>query len=203
MKETTLAERLKMAMDTGKFTQAKLASATGMAQPSIWKLLSGKALSSTKILQLSRVLNVRAEWLSEGKGPMNDNSSNDIAEIKRSYDDVFSVDVYGKNGLTGERVLVPDSVKSKTCRAYRLNVNSGCAEAPSGTLIVVDIKEIPGTNDLVYAHVNELASVYRFMQGGSFGFLAVDDPRIPLLELTSKSSLIGVIVYLSRSLRRK
>jgi len=202
MNEKTLAERLRMAMKKTGLTQAKLADAAGMTQPSIWKLLNGKALSSTKLIEIAKVLRVRPEWLSEGKGLIRENEKENL-EKNISYDDIFSVAVYGKNGPTGEKVLVPDLVKSKYCRAYRLDINSGCADAPAGTLIVVDTEEIPGTGDLVYACINDTMSVYRFMQGGMFGFLSVDDLRIPLFELTSKSSLIGVLVYLSRSLRRR
>ncbi|EGY28730.1 putative transcriptional regulator [Candidatus Regiella insecticola 5.15] len=207
MKETTLAERLKMAIKKNNFTQEKLASVTGVAQPTIWKLLHGKILRSRKILQIARALSVSPEWLSEGKGSMHLSDGNvnahETVKSSLSYDNIFLVDVHGKKGATGETVLVPDSIKSKNCVAYRVDNNSGCAEIPSGTLIVVDTKETPGNRDLVYACVNDSLSVYHFMTGGTFGFLSVDDPRIPLIELTSKSSLIGVIVYFARQLRRE
>lgn len=66
----TFSERLKLAMDEGGFTQGSLAEAVGMAQPSIWKLVSGGAKASKKTIQIANVLGVRPEWLSEGAGPM-------------------------------------------------------------------------------------------------------------------------------------
>ncbi|HDL7195551.1 TPA: XRE family transcriptional regulator [Yersinia enterocolitica] len=70
MEKMTFADRLNLAMKEGGFTQGSLAEAVGMAQPSVWKLTSGKANSSRKSVQLARALGVRPEWLSEGIGPM-------------------------------------------------------------------------------------------------------------------------------------
>lgn len=66
----TFSERLKLAMEEGGFTQGSLAEAVGMAQPSIWKLVSGGAKASKKTVQIANVLGVRPEWLSDGVGPM-------------------------------------------------------------------------------------------------------------------------------------
>jgi len=70
MGKMTFSDRLKLAMDEGGFTQGSLAEAVGMAQPSIWKLVSGGAKASKKTIQIANVLGVRPEWLSEGDGPM-------------------------------------------------------------------------------------------------------------------------------------
>lgn len=68
----TFSDRLNLAMKEGGFTQASLADAVGMAQPSIWKLASGRANSSRKVVQIANVLGVRPEWLSSGDGEMRD-----------------------------------------------------------------------------------------------------------------------------------
>ncbi|MFT4463635.1 MAG: XRE family transcriptional regulator [Sodalis sp. (in: enterobacteria)] len=70
MKETTFADRLNLAMKEGGYTQASLGEAVGMAQPSVWKLTSGKSNSTRKLIEISRVLNVRPEWLATGRGVM-------------------------------------------------------------------------------------------------------------------------------------
>lgn len=51
-------------------TQGALAEAVGMAQPSVWKLVSGGAKGSRKTVQIAHALGVRPEWLSDGIGPM-------------------------------------------------------------------------------------------------------------------------------------
>ncbi|HEN3293442.1 TPA: XRE family transcriptional regulator [Yersinia enterocolitica] len=200
----TFAERLNLAMAEGGFTQGSLAKAVGMAQSSVWKLTAGTARGSRKVVDIARVLNVNPEWLSSGDGPMRDGmvSSPSVDSNKIvTYKNVFSVDLYDGDTPTGDSLFVPSPVKSDTCRAYLLKVNSGCVEAPAGTFIVVDSKEQAGTNDLVYAKVNGVASVYRFVQGGDNGYLSVDDPRVPLIEIGEKSEFLGVIVFLLRALR--
>lgn len=69
----TFADRLNLAMKEGGFTQGSLAEAVGMAQPSIWKLTSGAAKGSRRLVDIARVLGVRPEWLSDGSEPMREN----------------------------------------------------------------------------------------------------------------------------------
>lgn len=64
----TFADRLNLAMKMRGFTQVELAEAADMAQPSVWKLTSGKAKSSRKIVEISNALRVDPVWLSTGGG---------------------------------------------------------------------------------------------------------------------------------------
>lgn len=64
------SERLELAMKEGGYTQGSLAKAVGMAQSSVWKLVSGGAKGSRKLVDIARVLGVRPEWLSDGSEPM-------------------------------------------------------------------------------------------------------------------------------------
>lgn len=68
----TFSERLNLAMKESGFTQGALAEAVGMAQPSVWKLVSGGAKGSKKTVQIANVLGVRPEWLADGIEPMRD-----------------------------------------------------------------------------------------------------------------------------------
>ncbi|EHQ0816197.1 helix-turn-helix transcriptional regulator [Escherichia coli] len=74
MKKTTFSERLNQAMQERGMTQGALAEAVGMAQPSVWKLVSGGAKGSRKTVQIAHALGVRPEWLSDGTGAMHPNS---------------------------------------------------------------------------------------------------------------------------------
>ncbi|HGJ5866916.1 MULTISPECIES: helix-turn-helix transcriptional regulator [Arsenophonus] len=69
------SERLNFAMQKAKVTQGALAKSVGMAQSSIWKLTSGAAKSSTKVVEIAKVLGVRPEWLASGIEPMTDNNN--------------------------------------------------------------------------------------------------------------------------------
>ena len=70
MKKETLADRLNLAMEQSGMSQGALAKASGVAQPTIWRLTSGNARGSTKIVEIANALGVRTEWLSTGIGPM-------------------------------------------------------------------------------------------------------------------------------------
>ena len=72
MEKMTFSERLNLAMKESGFTQGALAEAVGMAQPSVWKLVSGGAKGSKKTVQIAKVRGVRPEWLADGIEPMKD-----------------------------------------------------------------------------------------------------------------------------------
>lgn len=101
----TLAERLKIAMRDAKITQASLAERIGVSQAAIQKLTSGKAKSSTKLVDIARALDVRPEWLSDEVGDMK--SSFRPSEIPGSYD-VVPVDPWDSTTpLRSDEVEVP------------------------------------------------------------------------------------------------
>ena len=72
MKTDTLADRLNLAMERTGMTQGALAKASGVAQPTIWRLSSGNAKGSTRIVDIANALGVRPDWLSSGEGNMSD-----------------------------------------------------------------------------------------------------------------------------------
>ncbi|WP_148203552.1 XRE family transcriptional regulator [Sodalis glossinidius] len=80
------SERLKTAMREANCTQSTLAKAVGMAQSSVWKLTSGAAKSSTKVVEIARFLRVRPEWLASGIGEMH---NSDVSN-KHSISDITS-----------------------------------------------------------------------------------------------------------------
>ncbi|WP_243677230.1 helix-turn-helix domain-containing protein [Sodalis glossinidius] len=205
--KTTLSERLFQAMSVRNISQSALAKAAGMAQPTIWRLVKGQSQGTTKLVDIANALSVNVEWLANGSGDMD--SSQGVKDLSAlcnnaTHTNFFPVELWSDNNRpTGEFIYAPNAIKSKTCQAYVLKRNSGCLEAPAGTIIVVDIDELPGNGDLVYAHVNGGYSVYRFVDGGPMGFLSVDDKRVPLVEVSSDSGIIGVVVFLLRDLKRR
>lgn len=195
----TFKDRLKQAMEDKGFTQASLAKEAGLAQSMVWKLVTGNASGTSKLVALSKALGVRPEWLGDGSGPMTDDKNQELSTP--SFDPSFSVSIY-ENDLKTDRLLhVPEIIKSDSCKAYHVTEDTGCQEVPAGTYIVVDSSEKPGNNDLVFARVGKSTSVYRFVKGGVDDFLSIDDKRVPLVPVTS-SEVKGVIVFLIRGLRR-
>lgn len=103
----TLADRLNHAMDEAGFSQAQLANAVSMAQPSVWKLTTGKASTSRKIVQIANVLGVRPEWLSTGTGPMREEAHHPNSTIPPESE-WGTVDAWdSKTPLPSDEVEVP------------------------------------------------------------------------------------------------
>ncbi|WP_081445094.1 LexA family transcriptional regulator [Serratia odorifera] len=196
----TFKSRLKKAMEEGGFTQAALAKETGMAQSMIWKLVSGNANGTSKLVILSKALGVRPEWLGEGSGPMREGDKNEHHRIGSGP--IFGVEIYDGDIRTNTWITVPGLAKSDSCKAYHMTEDTGCSEVPAGTYIVVDSAEEAGNNDLVYATTGKKSSVYRFVRGGVEDFLSVDDSRVPLIPANSVD-IKGVIVFLLRGLKNK
>ncbi|MDE9545157.1 helix-turn-helix domain-containing protein [Xenorhabdus bovienii] len=201
----TLADRLKEAMADKGLTQSALAEKAGMAQSMIWKLLSGKATKTGKLVDLAKALGVRPEWLSDGSGSQYQTGEADFAVM---HDNRYvPIKIYEEEQETHESFMVPVLSELQTpfdsCRAYRITQNTGCAEAPEGTLVIVDKDEKMANDDLVYARIGNHYSVYRYKQGGSVSFLSVDDTCIPLITLSPDIDIIGVIVYLFRDMKRR
>lgn len=93
MKNETLAERLNQAMELSGMSQGSLAKASGVAQPTIWRLTSGNARGSTKIVEIANALGVRTEWLSTGSGPMRDDGQKPVVKEQVAHDGFYRVDV--------------------------------------------------------------------------------------------------------------
>jgi transcriptional regulator with XRE-family HTH domain len=198
----TLAERLAYAMKIRGLTQGGLSKAAGLSQPTVWRLVQGKATGSTKILSIARALSVNADWLLSGIGEM-ESQAQDKQQLDISVPaGAIKLPVYYPSGqATDDFIFIPKKIYSNSCVAYLLDRNTGIKEIESGTVIVVDSKEFPGNGDLVFSSGNSQL-VFRFVSGGSDGFLSVDDSRVPLIDFKS-IDFSGVIVFIFKSLRGK
>ncbi|WP_129543392.1 helix-turn-helix domain-containing protein [Serratia sp. 1D1416] len=201
----SFSERLNYAMKMAGHTQGSLAKAVGMAQSSVWKLVSGQANSSRKTVEIANVLGIRPEWLTTGKGEMraDDGKKSSPPKSESLSQDQFRVAVYNGSSPTGEELFIPIKLAADTSRAYYVSSNTGCSMVPANTYIVVDSAETASDGDLVYAKSNGSYSVYNFVQGGKFGYLSVDDPRVPLLEIGKETEVLGVVVFLSRIIKQR
>jgi len=200
MKPNTLAWRLNMAMTMMGITQGALAKASGVSQPTIWRLTKGEAEGSRKLVDIARALDISVEWLASGAGEMRGgHAGSPIDKVKAGT----TVALWDSNGKTSEQVSTPGGARArKSWRAYILDRNSGCAEASAGSIVIIDTEVPAESGDLVMARMNSRISVYRFLEGPSNGFLTVDDPRLPAVELSDDVQLIGVAIFLIRDLRR-
>lgn len=110
--KTTLAQRLKQARTKKGITQSGLAELVGLSQAAIQKIETGKAATSTKLIEIAKELNVEPEWLSSGTGdnPTPHISSSvkieladDVSNIER-----YRVDILDIEASAGKGVMVLD-----------------------------------------------------------------------------------------------
>ncbi|WP_210507513.1 XRE family transcriptional regulator [Pantoea ananatis] len=205
----TLSERLKQAMKLRGMSQASLAEAAGLSQPSVWKITSGKSQTSKKILEIANALDVKPDWLMTGAGEMLSEGSRFSQKEENKQDDdrlipyegINVVRIWDENGPTDTYTAVPDLVNTSNVRAYRLKHDSGYPEFPVGSLVVIDTIEQPSTRDFVLANVKGTISVYRYSIGAG-GTLLDSDTRVEPIALNGEVKIIGLIVFMSRSLTR-
>ncbi|MFJ5159704.1 helix-turn-helix domain-containing protein [Pantoea sp. NPDC088449] len=205
----TLSERLKKAMEMRGFSQAKLAESAGMSQPSIWKITAGKSKTSKKIVDIAKVLDVSPDWLANGAGGMFNNLDQtknsdfhldkDKAEIH--YNDVKAVRIWDESGPTDSFTVVPDLITSLDVRAYLLKHDTGYPDLPAGSLVVIDTNEKPASRDYVLADIEGKTSVYRYSIGAG-GTLLDPDSRVEPISIEDGVKIIGLIIFMSRSLKR-
>lgn len=100
---STLAERVKLARDRLNLSQQDVADATGMSQPSYYKIEKGLTKRTTYINDLAKVLETNVDWLMYGEGENTPKPSRDdlMQKIK---------DIGGRSG--GESHPVPDGTTS-------------------------------------------------------------------------------------------
>lgn len=204
MKNETLAERLKLAMDEAGMSQAQLAETVGIAQPSVFKILSGKTLSSGYIVHISKALGVRPEWLALNEGPMRKSheTNYDAPYPPPQTPEVKFVHIWKDEHKTKDLQAIPNDLNVNDCKAFILDHDSGFPEATKGAVLVVDTSEKPKVNDYVYALSHGSYSVFKYLLGDDGGFLSPSDPRASLLKIGDATKIIGVVVYISKKFNR-
>ncbi|ELY2906036.1 helix-turn-helix domain-containing protein [Cronobacter dublinensis] len=200
--KTTLSQRLEIAMTAGGFSQASLAEAAGVSQPTVWKIVSGRTQSSAKIVDLAKALGVRPEWLAHGVGSMKSEQVETSNASSIIYEGTIALPLYDESEKQIGLTVVPDVINHEKSRAYKLNYETGFPELPQGCTIVVDSEETPVNNDFVYAKINGKSSAYRYLTRGPQNYLDVGDSRLGLVPIDERVEILGVIVFMARSFRR-
>ncbi|WP_272536997.1 XRE family transcriptional regulator [Providencia sp. PROV206] len=110
--KTTLAQRLKQARQNAGFTQSELAKLVGISQAAIQKIETGRAATSTRLIEISKALNVDPEWLSVGSGdnPTPHISSSVKIELAEDVSNIerYRVDILDIEASAGKGVMVLD-----------------------------------------------------------------------------------------------
>lgn len=196
MKKETLADRLNLAMEQSGMSQGALAKASGVAQPTIWRLTSGNARGSTKIVEIANALGVRTEWLSSGIGPMR-NDGQQSGKPAVSHSKYFKIDVLdievsaGPGVINREFVEVLRSVeysfddarhmfdgrKAENIRIINVRGDSMSGTIEPGDLLFVDITVKSFDGDGIYAFLYDDTAHVKRLQMMKDKLLVISDNR--------------------------
>ncbi|EMH4161620.1 helix-turn-helix transcriptional regulator [Pluralibacter gergoviae] len=189
MKKETLADRLNQAMKLRDMSQGALAKASGVAQPTIWRLTSGNAQGSTKIVEIANALRVRSEWLSTGVGSMSDG---DEQPLPKNQSENFRIDVLdltvsaGPGIINREFVEVLRSVEYSPADARHMFDGR---KADNIRIINVRGDSMSGTiepGDLLFVDI----SVKRFDGDGIYAFLYDETAHVKRLQMMKDKLLV-------------
>lgn len=191
----TLADRLTHAMQRAKLSQSALARKADVSQPTIWRMVKGKAESSREIDSIAHALEVNSNWLAKGLGSME-------ASTTFAVDNSRLVPIWEGTKNTGEYAIVPNGKAEPHWKSFII-ASSGCKEIPAGSLVISDDKLDPNSDDYVVAMIKDKVSVYKFISGVGEGYLTVDDERVTPVNTDSEDvKLLGTVVFFVKHLRR-
>ncbi|EPO5404898.1 S24 family peptidase [Klebsiella pneumoniae] len=196
MMKTTLAERLREARKAADMTQKALGNAVGVSQAAIQKIETGKAIQTTKLLDIAKILKVRPEWLSSGSGAMrtDDEGENQSSRLNQ---DVFRLDILdlavsaGPGIVNQEFVEILHSVeyapaearhmfdgrKAENIRIINVRGDSMSGTIEPGDLLFVDISVKSFDGDGIYAFLYDDTAHVKRLQKMKDKLLVISDNK--------------------------
>ena len=115
--QTTFGQRVREARLEARLTQAALAKAAGMKQPTIAEIEAGDYKESKRINALARALKVNPDWLETGKAPKHLLHVSPVVLVEGSDDEFVEVRALTLKTAAGGGYVV-DYVAVKGGRAY-------------------------------------------------------------------------------------
>lgn len=221
LSDMSLAKRLQERMDELGYTQDVLAMRAGVSQTTIFKLTSGKAKESRKILQIASALGVSPHWLTSGQGskfPRLVEISGSIAASSNvsgalSIGKMIPLISWVQAGLfcgspdlfhpgdCEEQIPCPKKVGPHT---YALRVkgdsmvsdNPGGKSYPEGTIIYVDPdREVTnGCKVVVRIHDAEESTFKKFSEDAGRRYLRPLNKAFPTIPMDDSMHICGVVV---------
>ncbi|WP_017528164.1 LexA family protein [Pseudomonas fluorescens] len=211
---STLAERLKEARKHANLTQAKLAAVSGVEQPLISQLETGKNLQSAHLPKFAHICGVSAIWLSDNIGPMiaeTREDSNVSLAVQPSQSYRYPVISWVSAGSWAEAVEpYPAGISDRyefseynsKGPAFWLEVKGDSMTSPVGTsiaqgsLILVDTEVEATPGKLVVAKLpdsNE-ATFKKLVSDGGRLYLKPLNPGYPTEVFDENCRIVGVVV---------
>lgn len=209
-----LKDRLKYARKEATKTQAQVADAVGIAQPTYQQLESGKSQASAFLPQIASYLGVDALWLATGAGAMKPAADQTTSPEQSSAPPedpplIQWPDIQGH--LAGVQTQVIKRCKVNTAaygpRTFWVPVRDnamvgGMLFIPQGHRIAVDpdrnwrARLLAGSQTFILAQLQaEEEPVFRRLsrEGGQLWLVAAD-PRYPLLGPIQAQDVVGMVL---------
>ncbi len=176
-------------------TQGALAKASGVAQPTIWRLTSGNARGSTKIVEIANALGVNSEWLSTGIGPMKKDGTTPINASPSS--NTFKIDILDLEVSAGPGVInrefveilrsveysqddarhMFDGRKAENIRIINVRGDSMSGTIEPGDLLFVDVSIKNFDGDGIYAFLYDDTAHVKRLQKMKDKLLVISDNK--------------------------
>lgn len=216
----TLAQRIAERMLSLGETQESLAKKSGVSQTTIYKLVSGKAKQTRKLVAIAKALKCSPAWLSDGEGPMQDRPT-DPASLPGWANVRSGPDVVGLIPLiswvqagafcTAINMLEPGdaerwipTLKQYGPHAYALRVQGdsmvspypGARSYPPGFILFVDPDRAITNGCRVIAKLPDTdeATFKVYTEDSGKRYLKPLNPQYPTTEMTEAMALCGVVV---------
>ena len=176
-------------------SQGALAKASGVAQPTIWRLTSGNARGSTKIVEIANALGVNSEWLSTGIGPMKKDGTTPINASPSSS--TFKIDILDLEVSAGPGVInrefveilrsveysqddarhMFDGRKAENIRIINVRGDSMSGTIEPGDLLFVDVSIKNFDGDGIYAFLYDDTAHVKRLQKMKDKLLVISDNK--------------------------
>ncbi len=176
-------------------SQGALAKASGVAQPTIWRLTSGNARGSTKIVEIANALGVNSEWLSTGIGPMKKDGTTPINASPSS--NTFKIDILDLEFSAGPGVInrefveilrsveysqddarhMFDGRKAENIRIINVRGDSMSGTIEPGDLLFVDVSIKNFDGDGIYAFLYDDTAHVKRLQKMKDKLLVISDNK--------------------------
>ncbi len=176
-------------------SQGALAKASGVAQPTIWRLTSGNARGSTKIVEIANALGVNSEWLSTGIGPMKKDGTTPINASPSSNTfkiDILDLEVSAGHGVINREFVeilrsveysqddarhMFDGRKAENIRIINVRGDSMSGTIEPGDLLFVDVSIKNFDGDGIYAFLYDDTAHVKRLQKMKDKLLVISDNK--------------------------
>ena len=198
---TNLATRLRHARKLRNVSQVELAKGSGIKQPTVASLESGRSANSKHLPQIAAYLNVPYEWLLTGKGDLNEKPRSFVDTSIRMVPLRSLSDINSDNPMNSPAQWLP-APKDTGSRTFAVVVEgdamvstTGQRTYPEGIIVFVDPDQrddLQGRRVLARLEGGVALRQYRRELGKIY--LTPLNPLYPHVEVENDDAIIGPVV---------